>query len=115
MVATREYMFSRSSACRVDVISNSYMTGGMWSNDSPATSKTLSNTVRSMPSAVSWMRCRSMTAAESLLMGRGVLLTTTRNTHCSQLQVVKTKQETKNSTFFEEKGVERKKRKKSGA
>jgi len=30
--------------------------------------------------------CRSITDALSLLIGRGVLLTTTRNTHCSQLQ-----------------------------
>ena len=28
---------------------------------------------------------RSMTAAESLLIGLGVLFTTTRNTHCSKL------------------------------
>lgn len=31
------------------------------------------------------IRCRSMTAAESLLMGRGVLFTTTRRIHCSHL------------------------------
>jgi len=33
------------------------------------------------------IRCRSMTAAESLLIGRGVLLTTTRKIHCSHLPV----------------------------
>jgi hypothetical protein len=30
-----------------------------------------------------WRRWRSITAAESLLIGRGVLLTTTRKIHCS--------------------------------
>lgn len=54
MVETREYMFSRSSACRVEVVHDqSYITGGMWSRDSPATSKILKRTVRSMLSAVS--------------------------------------------------------------
>ena len=50
---TREYMFSRSSACRAEVAVQSYMTGGIWSRDSPATSNIFNKTPRSMPSAVS--------------------------------------------------------------
>jgi hypothetical protein len=33
--------------------------------------------------------CRSMTDAESLLIGRGVLLTTTRSIHCSNLRIIR--------------------------
>lgn len=50
-------------------------------------SNIFSRTHLNIPSAVSCIRCRSMTDAESFVIGRGVLLTTTRSNHCSQLQL----------------------------
>ena len=86
MFVTRENTCSRSSAFFEQLISNSYITGGTCSMDSPAMSNILTSTDRSIPSAVSCILCRSITAAESSLTGRGVLFTTTRKCHCSQLQ-----------------------------
>lgn len=115
MWVTLAYIFSRSSARLEQLISNSYMTGGMWSIGPPTISKILPRANRSIPSAVSfgeksgqsqifccrashgnpkqvsshtWIRCLSITAAESLLIGRGVLLTTTLRIHCSQLTMI---------------------------
>jgi hypothetical protein len=56
--------------------------------DPPVVSNTLTRADRSIPSAVSCILWRSITEAESLLMGLGVLLTTIRKIHCSQLYKV---------------------------
>jgi hypothetical protein len=53
--------------------------------DPPVISNTLTRADRSIPSAVSCILWRSITEAESLLMGLGVLFTTILKIHCSQL------------------------------
>jgi len=44
------------------------------------------NVNRTKKRELTWIRCLSITAAESLLIGLGVLFTTTRRIHCSHLQ-----------------------------